>query len=290
MERPLVSVILASYNHEKFVEKSVRSIMAQKGVPFELLVIDDGSSDSSPQILQRLSRELGFSFRHRENKGFVPTLNELVSMAQGKYFCTFASDDKMAPGRLAAQCGFLESHPDKVACFGQILLMDAEGTLDKAPDPRYTRAVPEVTFEELFLGKKELHGCSEMIRLETFKEMGGYDSRFSFEDFPLWLKLSKKYGPLPVLPCICTHYRILKNSMHTNLEQMYSGILVILEDYRTEPLYPDAKKIWKANWFSALAFADKKSAWKKFPQLCSFSRPFLRRIPKLFIPQRFLKF
>ena len=76
MEKPLVSVLLASYNHEAYVEASVRSIMAQKGVPFELIVIDDGSKDNSPKILETLSRELGFTYKHRENKGVMATLNE----------------------------------------------------------------------------------------------------------------------------------------------------------------------------------------------------------------------
>ena len=59
---PLVSVLMASYNHEKYVEAAVRSVMAQKGVAFELIVIDDGSTDSSPEILERLRDELRFTF------------------------------------------------------------------------------------------------------------------------------------------------------------------------------------------------------------------------------------
>ncbi len=263
--------------------------MAQKGVPFELLVIDDGSSDSSPQILQRLSRELGFFFRHRENKGFVPTLNELLFMAKGKYFCTFASDDEMAPGRLAVQSSFLESHPDKVACFGTIRLMDADGHLSKAADPRYTRSIPEVTFEEFFLGKKELHGCTEMIRLDTFKEMGGYDPEYPFEDFPLWLKLLKKYGSLPVLPCVCTHYRVHGDNMSSDGHLMYGTFLKVIERYRDEPKFPEAWNIWRSHWFSNLAFHNKKEALRRLPQLASFSLAFFRRFPKLFIPRRFLK-
>ena len=71
---PLVSVLMASYNHEKYVEASVRSVMAQKGVAFELIVIDDGSTDSSPEILERLRDELHFTYIHRPNKGLVPTM------------------------------------------------------------------------------------------------------------------------------------------------------------------------------------------------------------------------
>ena len=72
---PKVSVILPSYNHEPYVESAVRSVMEQTGVDFELIVIDDGSKDRSPEILKRLSEELGFMFIHRPNKGVVATLN-----------------------------------------------------------------------------------------------------------------------------------------------------------------------------------------------------------------------
>ena len=87
---PVVSVLMASYNHEKFVEAAVRSVMEQKGVAFELIVIDDGSTDKSPEILERLQAELKFTYVHRENKGLVATMNELLFMAQGKFFCSFA--------------------------------------------------------------------------------------------------------------------------------------------------------------------------------------------------------
>lgn len=289
MEKPLVSVLLASYNHEKYVEAAVRSIMDQKGVAFELLVIDDGSSDSSPEILERLSKELAFQYRHRPNKGLVPTLNELLSEARGKYFCTFASDDIMAPGRLSSQSAYLEAHPEKVACFGMIQLMDNSGNLANTPDMRYIRSIPEVTFEEFFLGKKELHGCSEMLRLKPFKELGGYDEGFPFEDFPLWLKLLKKYGSVPVLPNVCTYYRCHGDNMSSDGDLMYGTFLEVLKLYRDEPLYRKAQNIWKSHWFSNLAFYRKKEAFFRLPRLASFSWPFLKRFPKLLIPRCFLK-
>ena len=92
---PKVSVIFASYNHEEFVEKSVRSVMAQKGVDFELIVVDDGSKDRSPEILKRLSDEFGFTYVHRPNKGVMETLKEALSLATGRYVCSFSSDDKI---------------------------------------------------------------------------------------------------------------------------------------------------------------------------------------------------
>ena len=148
MENPLVSVLLASYNHEAYIEASVRSVMSQKGVSFELIVIDDGSRDSSPEILEKLAQELGFVYKHRENKGVMATLSELIGLAKGTFFCTFASDDMMPMGRLKAQADYLMAHPEKIACFGQIVKMDKDGNRALMPDPRYLHSIPEVSFEE----------------------------------------------------------------------------------------------------------------------------------------------
>lgn len=289
MEKPLVSVLLASYNHEAYVEASVRSIMAQKGVTFELIVIDDGSKDNSPKILEALSRELGFTYKHRENKGVMATLNELIELASGKFFCTFASDDIMPMGRLQAQSSYLISHPEKIACFGQIVKMDGEGNREFVPDKRYLRSIPEVTFEEFFLGKKEIHGCTEMIVLEKFKEIGGYDSEFPFEDFPLWLSMLEKCGSLPVLSTVCCYYREHGKNMSLDSTLMYGTFLRVIDRYKSHPLYKKAVCIWKSHWFSALAYSNPKEAIKRFPELYSFSFPFFKRFLKLFIPRVFLK-
>lgn len=290
MEKPLVSVLLASYNHEKYVEAAVRSIMWQKGVPFELLVIDDGSSDSSPEILDRLSKKFSFKFRHRPNKGLVPTLNELLSEARGKYFCTFASDDIMAPGRLCAQSNFLENHPEKVACFGQCILLHENGKLEECVEERYLRSMPQISFEECFLGKKVLHGCSEMYLTEAVLSLGKYDEKYFFEDYPMNLKILRHFGTQPVLDTVCCHYREHSDNMHRDCGRLYREILrMFSDDYHSEPLYRKACQGWKAYWFSTLASQNKWEALKKIPETASLSGTFLFRLLKIFVPKCFFR-
>ena len=284
-QNPLVSVLLASYNHERFVEASVRSIMEQQGVPFELIVVDDGSTDGSPQILERLQKELGFRYVHRPNKGLIATMNELLSMAQGKYFCSFASDDIMPQGRLYAQSAYLEANRSKPICFGQVVRMDAEGNLDSGPDPRYLSGVPEVTFADIFLGKKELHGCTEMIECETFRKLGGYNADFVIEDFQMMLLFLSRFEPLPVLDAVCCHYRTHSANISARKDWLYENTLKVIDRYSSHKLYRQAVCIWKSHWFSALCYSDKREALRKLPQLATFSFAFFKRFPKLFIPK-----
>lgn len=288
MEKPLVSVLMASYNHAPFVEAAVRSIVTQKGVLFELIVIDDGSQDSSPEILQKLSEELHFKYLHRKNKGLVKTLNELLAAAQGKYFCTFASDDIMAPDRLKVQSDYLEKHPEAPACAAQVIEMDPSGKTKSDLETRFLRT-NEAPFEDILLGKVELCGATEMIVKDKMAAIGNYDERFGFEDFPAWLALSKKFGKIPILPEVVCYYRIHSESMHNRYDFMYSQILQIVELYRSESVYAQAKAAWKARWFSSLAYADKWKAVRKLPELATLSRAFFLHFPKLFIPKKFLK-
>ncbi|WP_405342895.1 glycosyltransferase family 2 protein [Fibrobacter sp.] len=287
---PVVSVLLASYNHEKYVEAAVRSVMEQKGVPFELIVLDDGSKDSSPEILEKLSAEFKFRYIHRENKGVIATLNEMLELARGKYFCTFSSDDIMPPDRLKKQSDYMLSHPNAVACFGQVKPMSEAGVVEDHVDAVYMQAVPEIHFEEIFLGEKALHGCAEMFVTEKVRQLGGYDTRFFFEDFPLYLRVLYEFGPQPVsADIVCCYYREHGDNMHSNHSRMYTEFLRIIGLYKEHRLYQKALKNWKAKWFSALAYAQKGEALKRLPQLASLSPVFLKRLPKLFIPRIFLK-
>jgi alpha-1,3-rhamnosyltransferase len=264
--------------------------MEQKGVDFELVVIDDGSTDHSPDILEKLQGELGFRYIHRENKGFVPTMNELLSLARGKYFCSFASDDIMPPDRLKKQSDFMERHPRSVACFGQIKTLSPEGDVSAEVVPLYMKNVPEVSFEQVLVSDRAIHGCSEMLLTEAVRSLGGYDTRFYFEDMPLYLALLYKYGPQPAsADFVCCYYRVHGSNMHGDHGRMYREILRLLDLYKGHKLYRTACRRWKARWFSTLAYKDRGEAFRMLPKLASFSPSFLLRLPKLFIPKRFLK-
>lgn len=288
---PKVSVILPSYNHEPYVESAVRSVMEQTGVDFELIVIDDGSKDRSPEILKRLSEELGFTFIHRPNKGVVATLNEALSLARGLYVCSFSSDDIMPPDRLKNQSDFFDAHPEAAACFGQVMPLFDDGKLGEM-DVRYLRSVPQVTFKESFLGQKALHGCAEMFVREKILAIGGYDNRYYFEDYPLYLKILDHYGPQPVSKdFVCCYYREHGDNLHVNHDRIYGEILRLLaENYSSHPLYKKAVRAWKSNWFSAVAAQSKLKALRLIPRVISLSPRFWFRLPKLFIPRKLLKY
>jgi len=280
-----VSVLIPCHDHERFVEEAVRSVLSQEGVEVELRVVDDGSRDGSPQVLSRLASELGFSLVLRENRGLVPTLRELSEGVRTPYFCSMASDDRMPPGRLAAQVELLENRPGYPACAGQARTMDEWGVLSPGLLRRYLRDRPEVGFAKLFLGEGEIHGASVLVRTEAFWRAGGYDPRFSIEDLPLWLALTRAGDRILVSDVEACHYRQHGSNLHSRTDFMYGQILSIVDAYRDHPLHGRARRRWKAAWWSEVASLSRSDALRRIPGLGSWDTSFLRRLPKLLLPR-----
>ena len=126
MLEPLVSVIIPCYNAEKYIEKSVRSILNQTYKNIEVLIADDASVDSSIDIIEMMVKEDSRIrlIKHRTNKKIVYTLNELVNIATGKYVARMDADDISLPERIEKQVRFMESHENYAACGTNILEID----------------------------------------------------------------------------------------------------------------------------------------------------------------------
>lgn len=283
---PLVTVAIPTYQHAPYLEACLRSVAAQDLESKQILAIDDGSTDGTAEILERVGSELGIEWVRAPHRGLMPTLEDLLSRARGKYYVTMGSDDILPPGRLSLQSAYLENHPETVGCSGQALELHDDGSL--RPMLQYLRGIPRVGFEDLFLARKEIHTVSMMWRRQWFLDAGGYDMDQSVEDLPLWLRLTRRYGPIHVLPDILVHYRVHGDNLHTKTDRVYSAFVAALDKHADHPLYRQAVRAWKTNWFSALAQTDRKAAWKALPRLANPSPRFLARFPKLFLPQSLL--
>ena len=126
-----VSVVVPSYNHARFVEATLRSIMKQTRQPAELLVIDDGSSDESLRIIERVLSDCPFSceFIARENRGLCATLNEGLQRTGGEYFGYLGSDDLWLPDFLQERVALLESRPAAALAYGHAYFIDEQNRI-----------------------------------------------------------------------------------------------------------------------------------------------------------------
>ncbi len=128
---PLVSILIPAYNHERFIERCLDSVLEEPYPAKELVIIDDGSTDGTgDKIADWVARHRGrlpVQYVRRGNKGITATLNELAVRAHGKFLRPGASDDYLLPGGLQAQMRYLLAHPGKGAVFGDSVVVDRDG-------------------------------------------------------------------------------------------------------------------------------------------------------------------
>ena len=126
-----VSVVVPSYNHIDYIEMCIRSIIKQTRRPRELIVIDDGSTDGSPAVIERALEDCPFSceFIVQSNRGLCATLNEALDRSRGRYFAYLGSDDLWLPDFLCERVGFLAMRPDAVFAYGNSYTIDADNRI-----------------------------------------------------------------------------------------------------------------------------------------------------------------
>jgi glycosyltransferase involved in cell wall biosynthesis len=121
MNKPLVSIVTSSYNQGRFLEETIRSVLEQDYEPLEYIVIDDGSTDDSVEIIRRYADRLGW-WRAQENQGQVKTLNTAFARARGDILNFVNSDDTVLPGAVSRVAGVFERNPSLVAVYGDVFL------------------------------------------------------------------------------------------------------------------------------------------------------------------------
>lgn len=243
--QPLVSVIVPCYNHERFIQQTVESVLKQTYKSVELIVIDDGSRDQSASILAELSEKHGFKFLRQENMGIHKTLNRLLELSQGKYISILGSDDLLVPDKIDVQVKYMEEHPEISATFGNMLQISAEGD----PLPWYYQRFTkhrEYCFEDILsMSAQYLYAPTAMYRKAVFDELGGYDERFLIEDMYMHLKMTNNKMRIVVLPDLMAYYRVHGGNMSKQYAVNRREKLKLLQQYKGEKGY--TKGVRKTN-------------------------------------------
>jgi len=188
-ERASVSVVVPSYNHAPFVETTLRSIMKQTLRPARLLVIDDGSGDNSPRIIERALKDCSFPCEliARENRGLSATLNEGFRRTQGEYFAYLGSDDLWLPDFLEARVNLLASRPATVLAYGHCYFVDDDNAIvDSTADWAH---YADGDVREMLLQTTAPMSPTVLYRREAL-EREHWNEESKLEDYELYLRLS----------------------------------------------------------------------------------------------------
>jgi len=188
--KPSVSVVLPVHNGERFLGRALDSVRAQTLEDFECVVVDDGSTDRTAEILRQYGlQDQRLRVHRQEHRGVVAALNAGCQLAEGTYLARLDADDIASPQRLRDQVRFLERHPQVGVVGAGIVVVDEQDrplfrVQYPATDPEVRRAL---------LSSSAFAHPVVMMRKDVFVATGGYRAPFLHaEDFDLWLRISER--------------------------------------------------------------------------------------------------
>jgi glycosyltransferase involved in cell wall biosynthesis len=215
MPVPPLSIILPNYNHAEFLPRCLEAFLGQSFGDFELIVVDDASTDDSFELLQEYAR--GDSrirlYRNSENQGVVGTLNRALSYCRGEFVHGAASDDYILPGYFEAAMGMFRQHPQAGICLGLTKCVNEKGTPILTVPGNWADSREFLSPEEL---APQMVTCGvpgpSIWRRDAFLHAGGYnpDLRWHCDWFTLQV-VAFRHG-LCFLPEVFTVVRMVENS------------------------------------------------------------------------------
>lgn len=239
---PLVTLFVPSYNHEKYIQDTVQSIIDQSYVNIELLIIDDGSNDKSRDIIAALileceERFTRFEFIKAAHQGLTSSLNQAINWADGKYFAMLASDDIYYPNKISDQIPLMESDEFLMGLFGGCDFIDAESNIVDEITPRESIFL----FDSIIRREHSIITPTQLLRTKALLEVGGYPEELYIEDWYMWLALTKAGGKIKVINQKYVQYRLHEDNMSKNIPKMHKGRIDILNKFQDSKFYNYSK-------------------------------------------------
>ena len=266
----LISVIIPVFNGEKTIYKTIESLLKQTFSHLEILVIDDGSTDSTVEIVKSIfdSRLHIYSY---PNAGISANRNRGLGKATGEYLSFIDADDLWASDKLEAQLNALLKHPQAALAYSWTDYIDMNGNFLKSG-----RRITETgnVYSKLLMSNFLENGSNPLIRSEVFNTIGGFDESLTVaEDWDMWLRISACYE-FVLVPEVKIFYRVQVNSLSTNLVQMEIDSLQVIERAFTHPKAKSLQHLkknslallYKYLTFKAIENHDEKQHWLKAAQ------------------------
>jgi glycosyltransferase involved in cell wall biosynthesis len=205
---PLVSIIMPVLNGERYIASAIESICAQTFSDVELLVIDDGSTDRTRDIVHGFSARLNLHYIHHEkNQGITRSINDGLRRSSGKFIAFLDHDDLWLPDFLDYEVSYLLAHPDVGMVHSDFQTIDSEGRIlehSVARERKRTRPSGFI-FRDLFM-QSMIVGISVLVRRECFDRLGLWDERLRWADYHMWLRIARHYK-VDYIPTVLTAYR-----------------------------------------------------------------------------------
>lgn len=228
--------MMATYNRASYIGDAIRSVLAQTYQDWELIVIDDGSTDDTESIVRGFAETRIRYSRHAVNQGISATRRDAVAASKGTYLAVLDSDDIWTdPEKLATQVAFLENSPQHVIVGTFIRLIDATGAMT-GKDTYHT---DDVSIRAHILIRNQFAHSSVVMRAQAVLDCGGYGTMPLAEDLDLFLRLGTQ-GKLANIPLRMTSYRVHGAGASRNARAMAHAVHGMIREHTRD--YPNALK------------------------------------------------
>jgi glycosyltransferase involved in cell wall biosynthesis len=205
---PKVSIVMAVLNGERYIAEAIQSICDQTYDNFELLVVDDGSTDRTKEIAMSFSSTIDVKYiRHETCRGIAPSMNDGIRNASGDMIAFLDHDDTWFPHFLETQVRYMTAHPDVGMAHSDLQTIDHDGNvLEPSVAVCRNRVEPSGhIFRQVFLHSM-ICGNTVLIRKECFTRLGLFDENLKWGDYHMWLRIARHYK-IDYVNQVLTSYR-----------------------------------------------------------------------------------
>lgn len=222
---PLVSVIALCYNQEKYLIETLNSIINQSYQNIELIITDDYSTDDSIKEIQQWINQNNVKCTFKKNKkniGICKSLNNAIKLVKGEYLNLIACDDILLPNKIKNQVEqFNQSDAKSAVVYSDTyIIRNQKSSLKFLENILKITSPPSGNVYNKLLQRNFIPACTALIKRTSLNKIGQYDEKLSFEDYDMWLRISKKYNFI-FSDDIQTYYRLHENNISKNINWSY---------------------------------------------------------------------
>lgn len=243
---PAATVIITTYNRRDLIQVAIASVLEQSFTDFELLVVDDGSTDDTAAVVGQIG-DPRIRYIHQENAGLAAARNTGLRLARGEYIAFLDDDDAYLPDKLRVQVAAMRDHPEVGLVSGGWIYVDEQGACLSENRPWQWR--PRLDLDTWLVACPVIT-CSVLVKRAWLNRIGGFDesisrARLGAEDWDAWLRLAHAGCPMMWVQSLVCAYRVQEGTMSRDAWRHRQGMLRVLEKFFADPDLPPALQAQK---------------------------------------------
>jgi glycosyltransferase involved in cell wall biosynthesis len=231
--QPKVSIIIPCYNMARYLGEALSSALGQTFPYFELLIIDDGSTDATPEIASGILADRRVRYIRQDNMGLSAARNKGIALSRGEFIALLDADDIWEPEKLAVQLSMFDTMPQCGLVFTDFSTFDEHGIIALEKNSVILDNLDHLDFETLFSRNNFIYPSTVMIRREMFDSAGPFDvSLKSAEDYDMWLRIAQ-VSRLVGIGLRLAKIRQHGDNMSRNIRRMLDNEIAVIEKYES---------------------------------------------------------